>query len=268
MTIPFVGETPTGGERTKFLPRSSKDYFKPHQVPHNHPYSWYQRPTIVGWRCQEYKTHPVPKGWSRTKDTYCDSSRPRQIRRRSSYKARTGVEQRNKRSRHTPGNQRCQTANDSKTSSQAPHQRGAEHKEGRTSNRRSHKGSALSGFSACFTKLSYSLGVVGPESSKPSGRAGESVPFPCLHSAKAGKRDRIWKAFYSEPQSKWFPYCSRAGIRQNCFQFNSISSYFNTVCRKISLYRITQQCSTTHIIWNSVRTAPILPLPRSDISYM
>ena len=26
--IPFVGETPTGGERTKFLPRSSKDFSK------------------------------------------------------------------------------------------------------------------------------------------------------------------------------------------------------------------------------------------------
>ena len=73
VTIPFVGETPTGGERTKFLPRSSKDYFKPHPVPHNHSYSWYQRPTIVGWRCQEYKSHPVPQGWSRTNDTRSDS---------------------------------------------------------------------------------------------------------------------------------------------------------------------------------------------------
>ena len=27
--IPFVGETPIGGERTKFLPRSYKDFFKP-----------------------------------------------------------------------------------------------------------------------------------------------------------------------------------------------------------------------------------------------
>ena len=26
--IPFVGETPTGGESTKFLPRFSKDFFK------------------------------------------------------------------------------------------------------------------------------------------------------------------------------------------------------------------------------------------------
>merc|ERR1712055_1021898 len=76
VTIPFVGETPTGGERTKFLPRSSKDYFKPHQVPLTHPYSWYQRPTIVGWRCQEYKPHSVPQGWFRTKDTRSDSSQP------------------------------------------------------------------------------------------------------------------------------------------------------------------------------------------------
>ena len=30
---PFEGETLPGGERTKFLPRTSKDYFKPHPVP-------------------------------------------------------------------------------------------------------------------------------------------------------------------------------------------------------------------------------------------
>ena len=108
VTIPFVGETPTGGERTKFLPRSSKDYSKPHPVPHNHSYSWYQRSTIVGWRCQEYKPHPVPQGWSRTKDTHSDSSQPRTVQSRSSYEARSGVEPDYRRLHHTPSHQRCQ----------------------------------------------------------------------------------------------------------------------------------------------------------------
>ena len=62
-------------------------------------------------------------------------------------------------------------------------------------------------------KLSYSLGVIGPERSTPSGRAGEGVHFPRLHSTKAGKRDRIREKVYSKPQSKWFPFCSRAGTR-------------------------------------------------------
>ena len=40
VTIPFVGETPTGGERTKFLPCSSKDFFKPYPV-NLHPVNLY-----------------------------------------------------------------------------------------------------------------------------------------------------------------------------------------------------------------------------------
>ena len=32
--IPFVGETPTGGERTEFLPRFSKDFSKPYLNTH------------------------------------------------------------------------------------------------------------------------------------------------------------------------------------------------------------------------------------------
>merc|ERR1712002_448857 len=36
VTIPFVGETPTGGENTKLLPRSSKDFFKPFLKTHHY----------------------------------------------------------------------------------------------------------------------------------------------------------------------------------------------------------------------------------------
>ena len=39
VVTPFEGETLPGGERTKFLPRTTKDYFKLHPVPQNHSYS-------------------------------------------------------------------------------------------------------------------------------------------------------------------------------------------------------------------------------------
>ena len=55
VTIPFVGETPTGGERTKFLPRTSKDYFKPHQVPQCWPWA---KDTI----CNNYPARTVHSG--------------------------------------------------------------------------------------------------------------------------------------------------------------------------------------------------------------
>ena len=142
---PFEGETRTGGERTRFLPHASTNFYKPHPVPHNHPYSWYQRPTIVGWRCQEYKPHPVPQGWSRTKDTHSDSSQPMTICSRSSYEARTGVEQRNRRLCHPSGHQRCQVTTDRQSSSKASLQSGAGRVEERPSHRRGHKGSVYSG---------------------------------------------------------------------------------------------------------------------------
>ena len=92
---PFEGETQGGGERTSFLPRASTNFYKPHPVPHNHPYSWYQRPTIVGWRCQEYK----PQGWP--KDTYSDSAQPRTIQSRSPYEVYSRVERHHRRSSHS-----------------------------------------------------------------------------------------------------------------------------------------------------------------------
>ena len=157
VTIPFVGETPTGGERTKFLPRSSKDYFKPHPVPHNHSYSWYQRSTIVGWRCQEYKTQPVPQGQSRPKDTQSDCPQPRSIQSRNPYEVLPRVERHYRQSSHSSSYKRSQTTNDIQTSSQTTYQSRAVCEEGRTSYRCGYKGSPHSGFSACFTNKSFLL---------------------------------------------------------------------------------------------------------------
>ena len=157
VTIPFVGETPTGGERTKFLPRSSKDYSKPHPVPQNHSYSWYQRSTIVDWRCQEYKTdnlYSVPQPRSRTKCSRSDSSRPGQIWSRSSYKARARVEPDNRRLLNSPSHQRSQTSTDRQASSKMSLPDGAGREEGGPSHRRGHKGSSLLRFSVNFTNLS------------------------------------------------------------------------------------------------------------------
>ena len=74
VVTPFEGETLPGGERTKFLPRTTKDYFKLHPVPQIHSYSWHQRSTIVDWRCQEYKPKAVPKCRPWAMDTISDSS--------------------------------------------------------------------------------------------------------------------------------------------------------------------------------------------------
>ena len=139
MRTTFVGKTQTGRERTRFLPRASSNFCKPFLKNH---FNSIKRLSV------DYlpvNLNPVLKGWSRTKDTYSESSRPGTIQSRSSYKAPAGVEQRNRRSRHTPGHQRCQTTDDSQTSSKASLQSGAGRTKERTSYRRSHKGSALSG---------------------------------------------------------------------------------------------------------------------------
>ena len=146
---PFEGETRTGGERTRFLPRASTSFN--HPVSHNHSYSWYQRPTIVGWRCQEYKTQPVPQGQSRSKDTLSDCSQPRTIQSRNPYEVPPRVERHHRRSSHSSSYKRSQTTNDIQTSSQTTFQSRAVCEEGRTSYRCGYKGSSHSGFSACFT---------------------------------------------------------------------------------------------------------------------
>ena len=77
--IPFVGETPTGGERTKFLPRSSKDFFKPFLKTHSN---------TIKQLSVDYlpvNLYSVSQPWSRTKDSYSDGSKPRTICSRRSH---------------------------------------------------------------------------------------------------------------------------------------------------------------------------------------
>ena len=206
MRTPFEGKTQTGGERTRFLPRASTNFYKPFLKNH------FSKIKHLSVDYMQVNHHPILTGGSRSKDNYSESPQSGTIQSRSSYKVPAGVEQRNRRSRHTPGHQRCQTTDDSQTSSKASLQSGAGRTEERTSYRRSHKGSALSGL-VLVSLIFPSLGVVGPERGTTSGRTGGGVPHPCLHSAQAGKRGRIRQTLHSKPQSKWFPYCSRIGTR-------------------------------------------------------
>ena len=71
VTIPLVGETPTGGERTKFLPHPSKDFSK------FISYTNFDPVKLLSADYIQVNPYPVPQGWSRTKDTFSDSSQPR-----------------------------------------------------------------------------------------------------------------------------------------------------------------------------------------------
>ena len=73
MRTPFAGKTPTGGERTRFLPRSSKNFSKPFLKNHFNTI----KPLSVDY--MPVNLHPVLRGWSRTKDSYSESSQPRTI---------------------------------------------------------------------------------------------------------------------------------------------------------------------------------------------
>ena len=125
--IPFVGKTPTGGESTKFLPRFSKDFFKLNPV-NLHSVNLSQvnlnpvKPLSVD--SIQVNPYPVPQGWTGAKDTISDSSQPRTVRNRSSYQARRGVEQRNRRLRRPTGRQRCQVTTDRQASGKASLQSG------------------------------------------------------------------------------------------------------------------------------------------------
>ena len=131
MRTPFEGKTQTGGERTRFLPCASTNFYKPFLKNHFSKIKHLYHPTLVGW--------------SSSKDNFSECPRSRTIQSRSRHEVPTGAEQRYRRSRHTPGHQRCQTTDDSQTSSKASLQSGAGRTKERTSYRRSHKGSALSG---------------------------------------------------------------------------------------------------------------------------
>ena len=141
--VPFVGETPTGGERTKFLPRSYKDFFKPflkiQQLSVDH------RPVNL---------YSVPQPCPRTKDSYSDGSKPREICSRRSHKACSRVEPDHRRLHLTPSHQRSQTSTDRQASSKMSLPDGAGREEGGPSHRRGHKGSSLLRFSVNFTNLS------------------------------------------------------------------------------------------------------------------
>ena len=147
VTIPFVGETPTGGERTKFLPRSSKDFFKPFLKTH---YNTIKQLSVDYLPVNLYS---VPQPRSRTKCSRSDSSRPGQIWSRSSHKARTRVESDNRRLRNSPSHQRSQAPTDRQATSKMSLPDGAGREESGPSYRRGHKGSSLLMFSVNFTNL-------------------------------------------------------------------------------------------------------------------
>ena len=182
MIIPFVGETPTGGERTEFLPRSSKDFSKPFLNTHLNTIKIIQNPgyqkrrgqgggsvlvySTPSWspRRRERKQlsvdhrpvnlYSVPQPCPRTKDSYSDGSKPREICSRRSHKARSRVEPDHRRLHLTPSHQRSQTSTDRQASSKMSLPDGAGREEGGPSHRRGHKGSSLLRFSVNFTNLS------------------------------------------------------------------------------------------------------------------
>ena len=148
MIIPFVGETPTGGERTKFLPRSSKDFYKPFLKTH------YNTTKQLSVDYLPVNLYSVSQPWPRTKGSYSDGSKPREICSRRSHKARSRVEPDHRRLHLTPSHQRSQTSTDRQASSKMSLPDGAGREEGGPSHRRGHKGSSLLRFSVNFTYLS------------------------------------------------------------------------------------------------------------------
>ena len=131
-------------------------------------------------------------------------------------------------------------------------------------NRRSHRGSALSGL--VLVSLNFFLPrSVGPERGTTGGRAGGGVPLQCLHSAQAGKWSRIRQTLHSNLKVSGFQTALEQEHDRTVSK--SIPSCPDNVCRMIFIYLITQG-SIIHIIWNSGRTASTLPLPRSDTSCM
>ena len=130
-----------------FIPLFMKSYGWQLQ---NENEKWKENQRLIGIRAPfEGKTWTGGEGtlvgWSKFKDYYSESPKSRTIQSRSPHEVPAGVEQCNRRSRHTPGHQRCQTTDDSQTSSKTSLQGGAGWTKERTSYRRSHRGSALSG---------------------------------------------------------------------------------------------------------------------------
>ena len=140
---PFEGETRTGGERTRFLPRASTKFYKHFLKIHSNKIKHLDHPTLVDW--------------SSLKDNFSKCPKSRTIQSRSPYEVPPGVERYHRRSSHSSGYKRSQITNDIQTSSQTTNHSRAVCQEGRTSDRYGYKGSSHSGFSACFTRKSLLL---------------------------------------------------------------------------------------------------------------
>ena len=206
VTIPFVGETPTGGESTKFLPRSSRDFFKQflktqnftiRQLSVDHlPVNLYSDGSF-----SPSHLYSVPQPWSGTRSTYSYGSRPRKIYCRRSHKARTRVEPNHTRLHFSPSHQRSLTSTDRQAANKTSLPEGAGREESGPGDRRCHKGSSLLRFSAYFTILSH-IGVVAPKRGPrdPQGRRGISQSD--LYRPKDGTRERVRQKIHTQSQSK------------------------------------------------------------------
>ena len=195
MTIPFVGETPTGGESTKFLPRSSRDFFKQFLKTQNF--------TIRQLSVDHLPVnlYSVPQPWSGTRSSYSYGSKPRKIYSRRTHKARSRVEPNHRRLHFSPSHQRSLTSTDRQAANKTSLPEGAGREESGPGDRRCHKGSSLLRFSAFFTILSH-IGVVAPKRGPrgPQGRRGLSQSD--LHCPKDGTREGVWQTLHTKPQSE------------------------------------------------------------------
>ena len=161
VTIPFVGETPTGGESTKFLPRSSRDFFKQFLKTQNFTIRRLSVDHLpVNLRSEHQpssKLQPCsePQPGSRTRSSYSHSSRPRKIYSRRSYKACSRVEPNYRRLYYSPSRQRSLTSTDRQATNKTSLPEGAGREERGPDDRRGHKGSSLLRFSAFTNPISY-----------------------------------------------------------------------------------------------------------------
>ena len=219
MIIPFVGETPTGGESTKFLPRSSRDFLKhflktqyftikqlsvdhlPVNLSSEHQPRSKHQPRSEHQPSSEHQPYSVPQPWSRTRSSYGHSSRPRSFYSRRSYKARSRVEQNYRRLHFSPSNQGSFTPTDRQATNKTPLPEGVRREESGPGDRRGHKGSSLLKFSAYFSNFSQ-LGAVTTKRCPRGPQGKRSIPQSDLYSPKDGTRKRVWQKIYTQPQSK------------------------------------------------------------------
>ena len=145
--------------------------------------------------------YSVPQPCPRTKDSYSDGSKPREICSRRSHKARSRVEPDHRRLHLTPSHQRSQTSTDRQASSKMSLPDGAGREEGGPSHRRGHKGSSLLRFSANFTNLPH-IGVDAPKRGPRGPQERRGLSQSDLHCSKDGKRKGVWQTLHTNPQSE------------------------------------------------------------------